>query len=170
MKKYIVVMFICLTAFLIGAEEAKTLVEKTVPVAAPQVEAPSFITQNLDSLIKIVYSILGLLLSWWAAYRSYKHYGNETVREAIEALEAGIAHSEEDYVEWAKRAKADGKLTKEERAEAMRIARDKALSIAKGPALNLLKTKGSDILNAWIKKILERRKDGNNTAAPGATS
>jgi hypothetical protein len=125
-----------------------------VVVSEPQV---SFMTSNLDVILKSIFSLLGILLSFVTLYLSYKRYNNETLNTALEALQAGVAHSEDTFVDWAKRAKADGQLTKDERNEALRIAREKAFEVAKGPALALLKAKGTEILNAWIKRIVEKK-------------
>jgi len=125
---------------------------------------PSFLVANLDVILKSVCTLLGLLLSFVTLYLSYKRVQNETLKAALEALQAGVAHSEDTYVEWAKRAKQDGKLSKEETAEARQIALNKAMEIAKGPALTFLKSSGSALLNMWIKKIVEKGKNDKPTA------
>ena len=125
---------------------------------------PSVWIENLDLILKSSLSILSLGFTLLSAYLLKKKYDNTVMIEAIEALEAGVSESEEKLVAWAKRANADNQLTKEERQEAMKIAREVAFRVAKGPVLNLLKSKGETILNAWIKKILERKKDVKPTA------
>lgn len=125
---------------------------------------PSFLVSNLDIVLKAVFTLFGMLLSLVTLYLSYKRINNEILKEALEALQAGVAHSDDTFVEWAKKAKEDGKLTKEEREEALKIAKNKALELAKGPALDLLKRQGAAILNMWIKKIVEKNKNANKPA------
>jgi len=81
---------------------------------------------------------------------------SEAEREAMQLLLEGMAKAQEEFVREAKKAAADGKLTKDEinRAKDMAIAH--AVTIAKGPALDLLKTTSKDRLGSWVKQLLAK--------------
>lgn len=82
----------------------------------------------------------------------------EAEKEAVQAVLAGMAKAQTDIVREAKKASADGKLTKDEISNAKRIAIDHAKEIAKGPAKDLLMTWGKDRLDSLIKQLLAKFK------------
>ena len=85
-------------------------------------------------------------------------------KKAMEAVEEGMEHAQEEFVVWKKRASADGKLSKEERAEAREIALKHAKSIATGPAGKLLASWAKEKVGARIQRILNKKgkKSGSN--------
>lgn len=82
-------------------------------------------------------------------------------RQAYEALEAGVAKVQVDFVEAAKKAATDGKLTKDEIENAKRVALKTAVEIATGPALSILVDMAWNATSALIEKILGKNKKEN---------
>ena len=81
--------------------------------------------------------------------------------QALDALDAGVAKAEKDFVELAKAASADGKLSKDEKKQAEEIAKRNALEVAIGlapAAAQLLLKLSAEAISALIKGILSREK------------
>lgn len=157
---FLCVMFVMIS-FMTGV-----VAQETVPIAAPVVEqAPKIVDLiGLDNILKIVSLIVLVIVMGGLAFFGWKFRNNQAVHDAIEALRVGVDKSQADFVEWRKRAAADGKLTREEIKEAERIALEHAKEIAKGPALELLKNWGTSIISSYIARIIEKKK--NPAATP----
>lgn len=97
---------------------------------------------------EIAISILGaVLLLGLRAFGNWlmaKVDASQAEREAYQALLEGMAKAQEAIVREAKKASADGKLTKEEMDAARTIAIEHAKAVAVGP--------GKDIVLAWSKE------------------
>jgi len=78
--------------------------------------------------------------------------------QAIDTLRTAIAQVTDDFVVWRKRAAADGKLTKEERTQAVDLAKAKAKELASGPVLKLLLRWGEDRLSGLVSRIVQGEK------------
>ena len=79
--------------------------------------------------------------------------------DAYEALEAGVANAEEDFVLAAKEAGKDGKLNKADRKKAEKLALKYALkTISNKAVMNFLLTMTAGAVSAWVKKILATMK------------
>jgi len=114
--------------------------------------------QYLDIIVKAVLSALGLGLIWLVKL-IFKEYKDKKVYiEAVAALEEGWSVSQEQMVVWAKRAAADGKLSKDERAEARDIAIQHAKAVASGPAQRLLVMWGKDKIASLLGRITAKNK------------
>lgn len=86
---------------------------------------------------------------------------NEVLTEALTTLEAGVAKTEKEFVELAKAASADGKLTKREMRQAEDIAKKNAIEIASQiapAAANLLVQVSSSVISGLIKLVLGKQK------------
>ena len=79
-------------------------------------------------------------------------------KEAIDALEAGVALATRELVEKAKEAAKDGKLTKDEIDAARRIATHRAIEIATGPALTFILEAGWGTVTGIIDMLVGKKK------------
>lgn len=79
-------------------------------------------------------------------------------KEALAAVEQAVVEVYQGYVSALKKKASDGKLTKEEAAEARRMATAKALAIAKGPALKLMTDWGQPRVEALIERVVAKFK------------
>lgn len=137
--------------------------EVAAPIVAPVVQAsPSFMDLvGLDNMLKVALLIIFVMIGLGISYAAYKARNNQALHDAIEALRVGVDKTEGDFVEWRKRASADGKLTKDEIAQAQQLAISHAKDIASGPALNLLKSWGTSVIMSYITRIIEKKKLSN---------
>jgi len=111
----------------------------------------------LDTLLtsEAAWSLVGLVLAGLLGYlwRFMAKQGVEA--EAIDTLRNAVSTVGDDFVVWRKRAAKDGKLTAEERAEAKKLAMDKAKDLASGPVLRLFTKWGTDKLSALINRVVK---------------
>lgn len=111
-------------------------------------------------VLAAVVSALGgaviLYIRKWSNKLMEKHDASEAERKAVEALMEGIEHAQESLVNEIKKSAADGKLSKEERKQALDLAIDHAKSVAKDEALDLLKASSKERLGGWAKQILAK--------------
>ncbi len=144
-----------------AAAASEVPAETPTAAAAPATEAesvaPLWLVHWLDTIIKGLMAAIGTLVLYIIKKVFARYQDNQAYSDAVAALEVGWDAAKEDLVEWAKRANADGKLTKEERAEARQIALRKAIDLATGPAKALLLTWGSDQVSSILAKITEKR-------------
>jgi hypothetical protein len=114
----------------------------------------------LDTLLtsEAVWSIVGLILAALLGYiwRFLAKQGVEA--EAIDTLRNAVSTVGDEFVVWRKRAAKDGKLTAEERAEAKKLAVDKAKELATGPVLRVFSKWGADKLSALINRVVKGEK------------
>jgi len=82
-------------------------------------------------------------------------------KQVVSAIEIGVAKTEKDFVELAKSAAKDGKLSKDERQQAEEIAKKNALEvaiIAAPAAAQLLLKLSADAISGIIKAVLGKNK------------
>lgn len=118
----------------------------------------------LKPLTECLVAILCAAVLWLVKLLITK-INNIALRDAIyEAFEQGVSHTQEEFVTWAKRASADGKLTKEERTEAMNKAYELAIEAAKSPKVKKIieSMDWLEIVNV-IKNIVVARKSSTQT-------
>jgi len=94
---------------------------------------------------------------------------DDAEREAVQALLAGMAKAQDEVVREAKKAAADGKLTKEEIKTARLTAISHAREVATGPAKELLLSWGEDRLDSLIKQLLAKFKKPKVEDVSGAS-
>jgi len=112
-------------------------------------------------LLEVVAAIAGLVWSALRVYSKLDEWTSEKTQRALLSLEAGVATIYESYVRDIKKARADGKLTKEEREEARRKAVNEGIRIGWMLGIDVAKTLGADLLPMFVDKIAQRRKEGN---------
>lgn len=117
----------------------------------------------IELVMKIVFTAVGAGLVWLLARISKEAANQKVVQDAIDAIKQGVDRAQEEFVEWAKRSAADGKLSKDERAEARNLAFRYALQAARSQAvLDLIRSWTTDKINSIIADILTKRKGGQN--------
>lgn len=79
-------------------------------------------------------------------------------QEAVDVLRDAVAATQDEFVIFAKRAAADGKLSDKERQEAKELAIKKAKSMATGPALKVIQAWGEERLSGLIQRIVTGNK------------
>lgn len=167
MRKFVVVVMaaLVLCGALFAAEDAGTLPVNDGAVAvADSADAASasdwkaLAVSWLDTIVKAVASALGLALLWLVKKIFADYRERQVFSEAVTALEEGWSVAQEEFVTWAKRAKEDGKLTKEEREQARDLAYEHAKRVASGPAKDLLVEWGKDKVMSLLGKITGKSK------------
>ncbi len=78
--------------------------------------------------------------------------------DAYQALEVGVAETQKEFVELAKKVAEDGKLTKDEIKQAQQLAKQKALQVATGPAVSILLGMASEMVFGLIDVIVGKNK------------
>ena len=111
-------------------------------------------------VVNTVMSILGLLASWLVARILRDKVMTEQRRVAADALIAAVECEWIGFVHTTKELAADGKLTNEDRAKALREAKGFAIDIAKKQGVDLLKVIAAEEIPALIHKIIAKRKAG----------
>lgn len=117
----------------------------------------------LPPLVTLLATAASALITWgmmklrkWVKTMEEKANASEGERQAVEALMEGVEKAMEDLVIDLKKKAADGKLTKEERAQALDYAINHAKSVAKGPGLDALKTISRERAGFLVKQLLAK--------------
>lgn len=79
---------------------------------------------------------------------------------AIRFIEAAVRQVYEEYVRELKAARADGKLTPEERRRARDLARQRAIDLARSEGVDLVAELGTAQIALWIDRLVRRIKSG----------
>lgn len=111
-----------------------------------------------ESVLAMLGTVLGAL---WAFFRSTEWFGRlhrRRFNEALQALEAGVELTYRTYVQAIKEARADGKLTEDEKRQARRLAREAAVEFGRSRGIDVLKELGEAYLELWIAKLVKKLK------------
>lgn len=110
-----------------------------------------FIQYIVPVLGTAIGSVLLYLIKW--LFDRFKI--SEQYNGLYEAIEVGVHKVEEEYIAQIKRSSGDGKLTPEERQEAMMRAWDVAKNYATDPKIkSALEQLTQDQINSLVKKVL----------------
>lgn len=112
----------------------------------------------LPVVVTAVFGFVTKVLVDWNGREKTK----ETERQVITALNVGVSKAQNDFVVWAKRSSADGKLSKDERRQAQEIAVKTAIEVASGPASSLLVKMGFDAAVGIVDSIIGKKKTVKN--------
>ena len=82
------------------------------------------------------------------------------VGRAVRFIEAAVRQVYEEYVRELKTARADGKLTTEERRRARDLAWQRAVALARSEGIDLVAEIGSAQIFLWIDRLVRRIKAG----------
>jgi len=77
---------------------------------------------------------------------------------ALRFIEAAVRQIYEEYVRELKAARADGKLTPEERRRARDLARQRAVDLARSEGVDLVAELGAAQISLWIDRLVRRIK------------
>lgn len=139
-----------------NAEEAKAA------VVAVEESSRTWRDMLIDVLLMVA-GVGGAVITWVFALGKSKLAKTDAQKEAWDALSAGVNITYNDLVKKFKAARADGKLTEDEKKELRLNAIAQAKDIATGPALQVLKTTALPVLEDWVERIVLSRK--SKTAA-----
>ena len=108
----------------------------------------------LGVLCSVLAALWGFFKSsaWWDRLRR-RRFG-----KALRAIEAGVEQTYRTYVRAIKEARADGKLTDEERETARSLAREAAIAYGRAEGIDVLRELGEDYVDLWVAKVLARLK------------
>ncbi len=119
-------------------------------------------------VVAFVTAVMGIItkavVDWSAREKAKAETQKESLGQydAIRAIEVGVAKAQQQIVDSAKAAAADGKITKEELKSELKhaenVARNTALEIATGPALEFLTQLTVDSVGGLIDLVLQRNK------------
>ena len=143
-----------------AAVEAEAVVGASAPAA--DVDPPWY----LGLVEKGLNYFWEILATFIFGYALKKAGDNKALAAAVRALEAGVNDAWYTVVKDLKSKAQDGKLTKEEKANARMVARVKAKEVATGAGKKVLIALGEAGMNAIIEKIIRRVK--SKSAAPAA--
>jgi len=113
--------------------------------------------ENPDVLNLVISVVAGL----WTLFKASEWYREHTAakkRIAVDAIEAGVAHTYEAYVRALKAASADGQLTDEERRKARALAKSAAYEYGREHGVNILKVVGEGFLDLYIEQAVAKLK------------
>ncbi len=111
-----------------------------------------------ESALTLLGTVLGGL---WAFFKSSDWFSRLRRRRfgrALRALEAGVEQTYRTYVHEIKEARADGRLTEEERRRARRLARETAIEFGRTHGVDVLRELGEEYIDLWIAKLVQRLK------------
>lgn len=113
----------------------------------------------LNVVIAVAVLVVGGLVSAIMARVLARYGDDERHAKALEALRIGVDKIQLEYVQWWKRSNADGKLTRDECFEAVRLALDAAVQSAADPAIrDIIRSWSYDKARSLIERILEKKK------------
>jgi hypothetical protein len=108
----------------------------------------------LDWVVALVAAIVGAAWTFFKSRDVYQRMKQEKYFAAVEALEAGVEKTYRVYVEALKEAKADGKLTPEEKATARRKAVAYAQEFGRTRGIDVIEELGREYIPVLISKIV----------------
>ncbi|MBI2434156.1 MAG: hypothetical protein HYV26_14965 [Candidatus Hydrogenedentes bacterium] len=111
-----------------------------------------------DTLLTAAAAVVGLVWSLVKGSEQFQRLRDQRAQRAVQVLEAAVEETYRTYVQTIKAARADGKLTPEERRRARELARARAYAIARTEGIDLLRDLGERFLDLWIAKLVKRLK------------
>lgn len=108
--------------------------------------------------VKILGMLLMALASWLVSKFIRKYAKTDAQNQALDALLEGMSKAQDEVVREAKKAAADGKLTKDEITKAKTVAWEHAKLVAKGPAKKIVLEWGSEKVGSLLKQLLSKFK------------
>ena len=108
----------------------------------------------LDWVVALVGTIVAGAWTFFKSRGLYQEMKGQKYSAAIEALEAGVEKTYRVYVEALKKAKADGKLTPEEKAAARQRAIAYAQEFGRTRGIDVIEELGREYIPVLISKIV----------------
>lgn len=111
-----------------------------------------------ESALTVLGAVLGGAWTFFKSTELYSRIRRQKAVGAIEALEAGVELTYRTYVEAIKEARADGRLTEDEKRQARQLAREAAIEFGRGRGVDVLNEVGEDYVDLWIAKLVKKLK------------
>ena len=116
---------------------------------------------NMD-LHMIIVEIVGIIIAAGFGYVKSLQIKdtklNAMKTKAVDIIDTAVARTYNDFVRDLKQFNADGKLTAEEKEEAMASAKFRAADLAQAAGIDLFKVLGTDILDYFINRSVQEQK------------
>ena len=114
----------------------------------------------LDWVVALVGTIVAGAWTFFKSRDLYQQMKGQKHSAAMDALEAGVEKTYRVYVEALKKAKADGKLTSEEKAAARQKAISYAQEFGRTRGIDVIEELGREYIPVLIGKIVRALKGG----------
>ena len=133
-----------------------------IEVIDPNGPAMNGTMQFLQVAVPVIWGAVGVLVLTWMSLLFRKWVKSEQWNKLLEALEEAVDNIQIKYVDWWKAASVDGKLTKEERQRAARMAWDQCLMTIKDPrVLTFASLLTWDAVESLIKRVVDKKRVSN---------
>lgn len=111
-----------------------------------------------DAVLTLLATVVAALWSVITASKWWQGLKDDNYAKAVACVEGGVQVAMQTYVAALKEANADGKLTKEEEAEARKKATDAAIAFGKSRGVDVVAELGTAYIQIWIEKIIAKLK------------
>jgi hypothetical protein len=101
---------------------------------------------------------LGAIWTLFKSSECYQRIRGKKSDQALQVLESAVEETYRTYVQAIKAARADGRLSGEEKKQARQLAKERAFALAKQQGLDLLRLLGNDNIDLWLTKSVNRLK------------
>lgn len=112
----------------------------------------------LPRILEFTQGLVAMALTLLAAYIGKKMRDGSIAKEATEALFTETISTYEGFVKDIKKKSDDGKLTKDEAIDAMKLTLGNTLKMSKGPALKLLLKWGEPKMKSLVESFIVKMK------------
>lgn len=111
-----------------------------------------------ESTLTVLGTVLGGAWTFFKSTELYSRVRQKKADGAVEALEAGVELTYRTYVGAIKEARADGRLTEDEKRQARLLAREAAIEFGRSRGVDVLSEVGEDYVDLWIAKLVKKLK------------
>ena len=111
-----------------------------------------------EQYIELLITLAAVILAIIKATDSYKKMKAGHHNKSIDAIEAAVESVYTTYVREIKEARADGRLTDQERKAAREMAQDRATELVRDQGLDIMSTIGADYINLRIERAIQKQK------------
>lgn len=111
-----------------------------------------------DMALTLAAAGLGAAWTFFKGTAWFERLQRRRFAKVLHVLEAAVDETYRVYVETIKAARADGRLTPEERRHARELARERALVLGRDQGIDVLAELGRDYLDLWIARSVKRLK------------
>lgn len=116
--------------------------------------------QNPETVLTLAATALGAVWTFFKSSDWFERIKRRKLDRALEILETAVEETYRTYVEAITLARADGKLTSEERRKARELARNRAIAIGRAQGVDVLAAVGREQIDLWIAKLVKGLKGG----------
>ena len=113
-----------------------------------------------ESALTLAAADLGAAWTFFKTSDWFERLRRKKLDRALEILEAAVEETYRTYVEAITLARADGKLTADERRQARALAQARAVAIGRAQGIDVLAALGREQVDLWIAKLVKGLKGG----------